>query len=590
MLFHRSISTSSIVKMSSVTSGSPKRVIVVGAGWAGLVAAKTYLELDPNIDLTIIDSERTLGGVWSSDRIYPGLTTDSPVGLFDYSDLPMGAALGLKDWDDLPAQKVYEYLYKYSEKFSLLKHMRLSTTVTNISKHDGSKEWNVAIQPSGEVLMCDKLLVATGLASKPRWPDIPRDNFTCLVMHSKEIGARHTELASEKVRRVTVYGGSKSAVDAIILCTSVGKKVDWVIRETGNGAGMMVQVRKNGKHGALLMGRWKAFISPSLFVSTGFWYNFLHSGKNRLGAWLRKQMWAKMGTAPFGMEPYKTKSANMQKLKPEVPHAMWQTATPNALHGNEDFLTKLHGGEDIHVHRASITSMSDSDVILSDGTVLQSDAAIFATGWDLGTTIFDTSTALDLGLPAPIDAEDESETKYWQELDAKAEAELLSKYPLLQTAPNFHKAKLNYTSFRLYKSMIPHSLAATHDRSLIFLGMLSNLQYAMYSEISALWGISWMEGLLREECVPNSKTEIDYDIARFNCWSAHRYLSRGRTRMVAGGEIQDIIDSLVRDLELDVHRRKNWLTDTFVPYRSQLYEGIVKEVLARTKGTSGADR
>lgn len=274
----------------------------------------SYLEVDPSIDLTIIESNRTLGGVWGADRIYPGLITDSPVGLFDYSDLPMGEAMGLKDLEDLPAQKVYEYLYKYSEKFSLLERMRLSTTVSKITKSSNINEWNVEIQPSGEVLSCDKLLVASGLASNPKFPDIPRANFTGAVMHTKFIGTRYTELTSEKVDRVTVYGGCKSAVDAIILCVKAGKKVDWVIRENGNGPGMLVEVKKIG---FIFLARWKSFMNPSMYWASGFWYYFLHSGKNRLGSWIRKQIWAKLGEAPFKMRPYTTKSENMQKLYPE---------------------------------------------------------------------------------------------------------------------------------------------------------------------------------------------------------------------------------------------------------------------------------
>lgn len=146
---------------------------------------------------------------------------------------------GLKDWADLPAQKVYDYLYKYSEKFILLERMRLSTTVSKITKSPDTNEWNVEIQPSGEVLSCHKLLVATGLASKPNWPDLSSDQFSGPVMHSKSIGTRHSELTSEKVDHVTVYGGCKSAVDAILLTSGAGKKVDWVIRDTGNGPGMV---------------------------------------------------------------------------------------------------------------------------------------------------------------------------------------------------------------------------------------------------------------------------------------------------------------------------------------------------------------
>jgi dimethylaniline monooxygenase (N-oxide forming) len=321
-----------IPRMASTTA--PKRVAVIGAGWAGLVAAKTfvfpvlletclihcrYLEIDPKIQLTIFDAERYLGGVWNKDRCFPGFLADSPVGLYDYSDLPMRDALGLKDWSDLPGDQVYEYLKSYAEKFSLMERMRLGTRVSRISRHLDSKAWDLEIQDSGEVLTFAKVIVAAGLCSKPYLPDLPMEDFDGLKMHSKDIGLRHQELTSEKIQSVTVYGGCKSAVDAIILCLDAGKKVNWVIRDTGNGPGMMVQVRSIlGIHGARFVGRWKNILTPSIFATGTFWYRFLHSGKSRLGNFICRRIWAKANTVPLTMEPYKTKSSNMEKLVPET--------------------------------------------------------------------------------------------------------------------------------------------------------------------------------------------------------------------------------------------------------------------------------
>jgi cation diffusion facilitator CzcD-associated flavoprotein CzcO len=197
-----------------------------------------YLEIDRTIQLTIIDADRTIGGVWSADRIYPGLVADSPVGLFDFSDLPMEEALGLKNWTDIPARKVHEYLDAYANKYGLTERIKLSTKVSNVKRNPDSKGWDLEIESSGEVLSCDKLIVATGLTSEPNWPDIPRDNFNGIVMHCKSVAVHNGSLTSRKVNQVTVYGGCKSGIDAVILCLTAGKKVNWVIRDKGNGPGI----------------------------------------------------------------------------------------------------------------------------------------------------------------------------------------------------------------------------------------------------------------------------------------------------------------------------------------------------------------
>lgn len=230
----------------------------------------------------------------------------------------MRDAIGLKDWSDLPGEQVYQYLKAYAEKFSLVEKMRLGTKVSRVTRHVDQKAWDVEIEGSEEVVTCDKLLVAIGLNSKPNWPDIPLGDFTGLAIHSKDIGTRHADLLSEKVQRVTVYGGCKSAIDAIILCINAGKHVDWIIRETGNGPGMMVQIRKRGVHGARLAGRFKNILTPSIFSMDSFWYRFFHSGKSRLGNWICRKVWAKASSVPLTMSPYDKKCPNMEKLKPET--------------------------------------------------------------------------------------------------------------------------------------------------------------------------------------------------------------------------------------------------------------------------------
>lgn len=47
---------------------------VIGSGLAGLVTAKTLL--DDGFEVQILTRESAPGGVWSGDRVYPGLKTN----------------------------------------------------------------------------------------------------------------------------------------------------------------------------------------------------------------------------------------------------------------------------------------------------------------------------------------------------------------------------------------------------------------------------------------------------------------------------------------------------------------------------------
>jgi hypothetical protein len=57
------------------------------------------------------------------------------------------------------------------------------------------------------------------------------------------------------------------------------------------------------------------------------------------------------------------------------------------------------------------------------------------------------------------------------------------------------------------------SLVEKNDRSLVYLGLVTNTQTPIYAEVSALWGVSWMEGLLD---ISKSKEELDYETPKAN--------------------------------------------------------------------------
>jgi dimethylaniline monooxygenase (N-oxide forming) len=88
-------------------------------------------------------------------------------------------------------------------------------------------------------LVCNKLIIAAGVNSIPKLPgDIDWSNFSAPIMHSKEVDREHALLTSETVRRVTVVGSNKSAVDIVYLRACAGKEVDWIISPEGYEPGL----------------------------------------------------------------------------------------------------------------------------------------------------------------------------------------------------------------------------------------------------------------------------------------------------------------------------------------------------------------
>jgi glycine/D-amino acid oxidase-like deaminating enzyme len=72
---------------TSPRNGPSRRVLIVGAGVAGIATAKTFLHSRPAVphsNLVILESHSSLGGVWADGKAYPGLASNGPRGLYGW--------------------------------------------------------------------------------------------------------------------------------------------------------------------------------------------------------------------------------------------------------------------------------------------------------------------------------------------------------------------------------------------------------------------------------------------------------------------------------------------------------------------------
>ncbi|KAJ5151325.1 uncharacterized protein N7482_010577 [Penicillium canariense] len=299
------------------------RVVIVGAGLYGLIAAKTYLQVSGTYDnqnhkdetfettetadevppcfsdirhtvkhmpgccLLVLDAASDIGGTWAEERLYPNLLSQNSYGLYEFSDLPLSDVVpdeaASAGQQFIAGWKINRYLHAWAQKWDLKKRIRLNWRVESIRRLD-SKEWelqvNITSTPArGLRIICDKLILATGLTSVPNTPVInssPVDTKTSTsVIHAKDIGdwARKNlgyqplplleELTqgdgqskhhSAPLCSVVVYGGAKSAFDLVHFFATLHRKdpalhlkfapkepvtVNWVIRKDGAGPAWM---------------------------------------------------------------------------------------------------------------------------------------------------------------------------------------------------------------------------------------------------------------------------------------------------------------------------------------------------------------
>jgi dimethylaniline monooxygenase (N-oxide forming) len=282
-----------------------------------------YLEINPEIQLSIIDADSTVEGVWSKSSVYAGPTCDVPVPTFEFSDLHMDEEFNIPKWSDLPGATMHEYLERYAKKFDILRRCTFNTEVISIEK-DG-KGWKLFTKVSGsrttdgrEVVTCDKLIMATGLCSKPYVPVIDTSSFEGLVIHWKDLYKCHDDLVSEKVKSVVVVGSHKSSVEAGAICAKARKTVHWLVRENGVGPALFLNAKlPNGRSDLeLSLCRIMDFGTPTIFGYRGWWDTFFLSGKSVLGTKLFNRLQDNVTAGSIG-DQYE-KSENMRRLKLDI--------------------------------------------------------------------------------------------------------------------------------------------------------------------------------------------------------------------------------------------------------------------------------
>ena len=630
---------------------SSTKVIVVGAGWSGLTAASTYLKINPNVSLTILDASDSPGGVWSKSRLYPGLLANSPSGLYEFSDLSMKGGHHTSH-DPITGEDVQEYLHRYANFRGLYDKIKFGIQVVKITRKGASGTpnvgWDVHIS-TGEILGCDKLIVATGLHSKPKMPVIPQDEYTGVAcIHSRDLGRRHAELSSNpSINCVAIVGGCKSAIEACTIFITAGKKVNWIIRPSEQGVPTAV-IEDDAAINLVAVNNMRIFsiLGPSIFDTASFWYRHLHGVSKGLGVWVRNKFWKNMTKVVTGGLGYQN-SENGRKIQPTGDDLFYDAPYIGVLYRSHPFLKWVHDEDKVKVYRATparlvgrqmeivVPELSHSEQKPVTSTIAEkvaADAVIWCTGWEPGLDFFEDDEARILGLPAPltspmstampqksasassmstksdvsgINTPTSSNTTLSStdpsapttsaspvpspDDDLNALQRIKSLFPQLgltspRPGPNpSHNGQpqpsyFSKSPFHLYNQLIsPHSLS-TNDHSIIFIGLLSTSQTAITSEIQSLWAVAWLEDILPRSALPrlsrdhlsknpdNKPTDTDHDIdeealiRRTNdvrAWMSLRYGYRTALEPMCVLEVQTYLDTLMRDLGLEVYRKRN---------------------------------
>lgn len=561
---------------------------IIGAGIYGVQAARTYLQLHPKARIVVFEAADTIGGVWSSERVYDAFWTQTPLQILEFSDMKL---------EDVPDSDVRhgfftaKYVSRYLEEYvatrvynhkPLADRICVSSRVRTLTKADG--HWLLDVVSSEHVrasysqYRAHRVIDATGLTSTPNIPSISnQQSFQGLFIHHKDFGRNQEKiLSSSGPSRIVVVGGAKSAADVAYASALAGKNVTWIIRRTGSGPAAFVAAKGRG----LYKNSNESFytrLTSNFLVSF-----FMDESKTRLGRFLYgtalgrrviQMVWKSINTSVRALANYDRtdgKANGFHNLRPDT-EIFWQNdSTGICLH--DDFFDTI--AKHVKVYREDVKCLYETGVELADGTRVAADAIILATGWKTSHPRFMSEyggkdLASSLGLPTPIESQSQISISNWNELERKCTAEILGRFPILRDAPRCCQDSADgLTPLRLYKGILP-----VRDRTIAFVGQMMLGNHFRSAEVQALFAIAALDGTLK---LP-SEDEMELAIARTVSWCRLRYLSKGRAGNWIYWDLVPYTDNLLEELGLSSHRHKSFWKDLLSPCFASDLRRLIEE-------------
>ncbi|PPQ64327.1 hypothetical protein CVT26_002210 [Gymnopilus dilepis] len=203
----------------------PIKVVVIGAGYSGIVAGIRFRQRVQNLDFTIYDALAGVGGTWFANH-YPGLRCDIPSHAYQLT------FESHTDWSAFYAtgEEIRQNLEKIVDRYQLRPFIKLEHRVTLAKYDEEAGKWHLTIRrprpringnsiPQVEYEeisdTADILFNGVGCLSRWTWPDIPGlETFSGQVVHSADWNIRQDK-EYLKDKRIGVIGVGSSAIQIV---------------------------------------------------------------------------------------------------------------------------------------------------------------------------------------------------------------------------------------------------------------------------------------------------------------------------------------------------------------------------------------
>jgi hypothetical protein len=209
-----------------------KSVCIIGAGPAGLAAAKTFLKKG-NYSVVVFEASHRVGGMWRAqpgeygEKCSPEMRTNLSKFTVAFSDLSWSSVdlsdpiTGTSSPSTPPmfpkAWQVGRYLEDYAQKLNIGEKIIYNQRVIKAKPYDGFKQWEItsidSVTKQQTVHTFDYLIIASGFFGKPIGSFDPSPSGTSKnIQHSSRF--RNLETLTDRSGKITVIGGGISGSEA----------------------------------------------------------------------------------------------------------------------------------------------------------------------------------------------------------------------------------------------------------------------------------------------------------------------------------------------------------------------------------------
>lgn len=488
---------------------SIKTIGIIGAGVAGLATARSLIT--QGLECTIFERGRMAGGVWSDGYLNFGVQVQKE--LYEFPDWPLPEETP----NFTPGPIIQKYLADFAEHFGITPHIRFDTTVIHITERDGpGSGWVVTSKRDGQEKQdqFDLVVICIGLYSNvPNIPEFPnRDAFGGEVIHNSKL--KSPEQLSGK--RVAVVGFGKSATDAAIESAAAADETHIIFREPHWPIPQKLAGILPFKWG--LLHRMNITLLPPYQEVTPV-EKVVHS----LGKPLVWFYWRLVETLLYFQYQMGSRFGTRVSLTPKEPIEIGAFSESTMVPRSSFY--RLARNDTIKLHRTTIEEYTPAGLRLTDGSSLNLDLIILATGWATDFSFIDNEV--------------------WRRLSAQDDG------------------------FYLYRHM-----CNPEAPGLVFVGRASSISSILTYCLQAHWLAELINGNLKLPSVDAMRRNIEEMKAWKRAWIP--FSPARSARLIAHS--QHYHDELLRDLGVSPLRKTGILAplkELIVPYEPSDYASVI---------------